>query len=79
MLKKLIGKLFPKNQGHKLPFWLWLERENNIKRATKELDEHFTNVCINGNIDGCNPTVALSDFEKLYKLAKEQQKLLQKK
>jgi len=76
MLKRLISKIFPEIQGHKMPFWQWIEEKNKIKRATKELDEHFTHVCINADFHGCNPKVTLSDFEKLYKLAKIQQSLL---
>jgi len=75
MLKKIISKLMPKKALHKLPFWHELERNQKIKRATQELDDHYMKVCINNPLR-CEPTVALSDFEQLYKLAKIQQSLL---
>lgn len=77
MLKKMILKLIPQTPMHKLPFWRDLERRNKIKRLGDELEEvkSFTVVCQYEEID----LVAYDSFEAIYKIAKEQQRLLQKK
>lgn len=76
-MKKTIGKLIAaKREANKLPFWIWLERREKIKRLARELDLIRQKVYVDGQ---GNWLVDYREFNDLYRIAKAQQELLNKK
>lgn len=75
MIKKLILKLIPRTPLHKLPFWRDLEHREKIKKLSRELDLVRHKVYVDGQGYWL---VDHREFKNLYRIAQEQQKLLQK-
>jgi hypothetical protein len=70
MLKKIIRKAVKfKRETRLSPFWLWIHRKEKIRRLGNELDAMAKEI----------KAAPDSDFVKIYRIAQEQQKLLQKK